>query len=406
MAEVNSNMAVSDIKKYEPQNDSFSKSNTLISSKYKASLFEQKILNIVLAKLQHDSYNHAFDDEESLICEIKANELKHILHTNGGSFYTQLKPVAASMTSKTIGFINDETKTFKYVSLISYAEYDNGIFRVKFNDELKQYLSPTTQFTVLELKTILQYSSIYPLRLHELLLSRCYKKKKSGVGVYTQTDYDGKHFVIDMDLSELKLCLGVVNAESYIVQKALAGSKSPDYDMAVEKASEKSFSTWYEFRRKVIDVSVREINKMDNGIHVEYEPMRAGKGGKVYAVKFFVELGNNKEEEKEKEIKTDELSEEQQFEVQFQVKSLIQESLTFKDIKAICDAANYDYNKIYKAYEVACASSNISNLVGFMINAIKEDYSKPVQKKKENKFNNFNQREYDFDKMEKDLLNL
>lgn len=172
-------MSVSNKNQYESKNDSFSKSNTLISSKYKASLFEQKILNIVLAKLQHESYNRSFDDSDSLICEIKANELKHILHTNGGSFYTQLKPVAASMASKTIGFINDETKTFKYVSLISYAEYVDGIFRVKFNDELKQYLSPTTQFTVLELKTILQYNSIYPLRLHELLLSRCYKKKES-----------------------------------------------------------------------------------------------------------------------------------------------------------------------------------------------------------------------------------
>lgn len=397
-------MSAFDRSQYESQNDSFSKSNTLINSKYKASLFEQKILNIILAKLQHESFGHFFEDKESLVCEIRANELKHILNGNGGSFYSQLKPVAASMASKTIGFINDETKAFKYVALISYAEYVDGIFRVKFNDELKQYLSPSTQFTVLELKTILKYRSIYSLRLHELLLSRCYKRKRSGVGIHTQKEYDGKHFEIEMDLSELKLCLGVVNAESSVVQKALAGAKAPNYDRAVEKASEKSFTTWYEFRRKVLDVSIKEINDMDNGIHIEYEPMKAGKGAKVYAVRFFVDLGESQDTESIKN-KNQEITEEKEFEVQFQVKSLIKEPISLKDIKAICDAADYDFNKIYQAYDVASASStNITNLVGFIIKAIKEGYKTPVKKSKRNKFNNFDQREYDFDDFERRIL--
>ena len=58
-------MSAFDRSQYESQNDSFSKSNTLINSKYKASLFEQKILNIILAKLQHESFGHSFEDKES-----------------------------------------------------------------------------------------------------------------------------------------------------------------------------------------------------------------------------------------------------------------------------------------------------------------------------------------------------
>lgn len=396
-------MAVKDEVVYESAKDSFSKSNTLISSKYKASLFEQKILNVVLATLQQRNLTHSLgDSDEDLVCELKASELKHILNTTSGSFYAQLKPVAAAMASKTIGFINEESKTFKYVSLISYAEYKDGTFTVKFNNELKRYLSPTTQFTVLELQTILQYKSIYALRLHEILLSRCYKKKKSGVSKYTSRETDGRHFKIEIELNELKLCLGVVNAESSIVQRALAGAKIPDYEKAVEKASEKSFNTWYELRRKVIEAGVKEINKTDNGMHVEYEPLKSGKGAKVYAVLFYVELTRDEPDIVDENY--EELTAEREFEVQFQTKSLIKEQLSLKDIKTICEAAKYDFAKIQKAYTVASSASNINNLVGFMIKAIKDEYEEPVRKSKPNGFNNFHQREYDYNDLECKIL--
>ena len=216
-----------------------------------------------------------------------------------------------------------------------------------------------------------------------------------------------------MGLSELKLSLGVVNAETSAVQKVLAGSPTPDYDKAVEKATEKSFSDWYEFRRKVIDVAVKEINEVENGTYVSYEPKKAGHGGKVYAIAFYVELGNKENEEEKKSEptikKSSQLSQEEQFELFFKVKTLIKEELSYDDMNAICKAAEYDIKKIEKAYMVASSSTSpIDNLVGFIIKAIKEDYDLPVKKengKKQNKFNNFHQRDYDFDEYEKVLLN-
>lgn len=390
---------------YESQNDLFSKSNSLISSKYKASLLEQKLLNIVLARLQQKNYIDK-GEADGLVCEIRAKELKEMLGVTGGSFYAQLKPAAAAMTSRIIGFVNDEIESFKYISLITSAEYKDGIFTVKFNHELKKYLNPKTQFTMLELPVILKYRSLYSLRLHEILLSKCYKKKRVGVTKYTSKETDGRHYRVEISLSELKLSLGVVNAESYAVQRILNGSSAPDYDKAVEKASEKSFNTWYDFKKKVIEVAVKELNEVDNGITVSYEPMKAGKGGKVYGITFYVELIEKKSEKEqdENEDKPHQLNEDEQFEVQFQVKTMIKESLTFKDIKAICDTAEYDIEKIKTAYRVAESSGNITNLVGFMVKAIKEGYSAPVRKKTKNKFNNFPQRDYDYDKLEKQLM--
>lgn len=390
---------------YESENDSFSKSNTIISSKYKSSLFEQKVFNIILARLQQKKYEEQNNGEE-LVCAVKASELKHLLGNYGGSFYSQLKSAAASMASRTIGFVNDETEMFRYVSLISCAEYESGIFTVKFNGELKKYISPKTQFTVLELQTILKYKSIYSLRLHELLLSRCYKRKKAGVSKFTTdgTKPDGRHFKIEMDLNELKLCLGVVNAESHIVQKILNGTKVPNYEKAVEKASEKSFNNWCDFKKRVIDTGVKEINKVNNGIHVEYEPLKGGVGARVYGVMFYVDLIGDEETPEVVEEVSEEITEEKEFEVKFQTKSMIKEPLSLKDITAICEAANYDFGKIKNAYDVASNASRIDNLVGFMIKAIKDEYEKPVSKKRKNSFDNFHQREYDYSELEKGLL--
>ena len=236
---------------YEYHGDLFPKSNTLIDSKYKATLMEQKLLNIVLSKLQKRQYS---DEGETggLVCSMKAAELRELLGVSGGSFYTQLNKAAAAMTSRTIGFVNDDIKTFKYISLISMAQYEKGTFTVKFNYELKKYLTQEAPFTVLDLPVILSYNSVYSLRLHEILLSECYNMKKPGVAKYTKKEATKGHYKIEMGLSELKLSLGVVNAETSAVQKVLAGSSTPDYDKAVEKATEKSFSDWYEFRRKVI----------------------------------------------------------------------------------------------------------------------------------------------------------
>ena len=198
---------------YESHGDLFPKSNSLINSKYKASLMEQKLFNIVLSRLQH----RQFEDEGEiggLVCTLKASELKNMLGVTGGSFYTQLKTAAASMTSTTIGYVNDEIEAFKYMSVITSAEYKKGLFTVKFNYELKKYLINEAPFTVLDLPIILSYRSVYSLRLHEILLSKCYKKKRPGVSHYTKRDSTEGKFKIDIGISELKLSLGVVNADS------------------------------------------------------------------------------------------------------------------------------------------------------------------------------------------------
>lgn len=194
------------------------------------------------------------------------------------------------------------------------------------------------------------------------------------------------------------MSLGCINSDEKKVKAILSDSANPDYDAAVEAASEKAFKRFAEFKRKVIDVAVSGINEADNGTTVSYEMNKAGYGGKVYSLTFYVELGADKNKEKDikdKDVVIDgkmieckdvtdsksnqEISEEDAFEIYYEVKSLIEEEISFNDIKAICKAADYDIEKIKNAYNIAQASGNISNLVGFLIKAIKDGYSKPVK---------------------------
>lgn len=379
------------LENYESAENSFSKSNALINSKYKATLLEQKLLNIMLSRLQRREYIDA-GINEGLICSITAKELKTMMRVKSHNFYAQLKPAAAALTSRVIGFENDELQEFTYLALITKAEYKDGVFFTHFNYDLKKYLTPKTQFTMLELPVLLQYRGVYSLRLHEVLLSRCYKKKRAGAAKYTAKETDGRHFCIVIGLNELKLALGVVNADVPAVQRVLAGAGVPDYDKAVERASEKSFNNWSDFKKRVLDPSINEINKTENGMLVRYNLQKAGKGGHVCAIEFFVEFVEANHNAALQAVEMD-------------AQALIKPPLPLSDIRAICEAADYDIERIRRAYDAAAASASpISNLTGFLIQAIRSNYAAAVPLKKKNGFNNFHQREYDYDELERALL--
>lgn len=397
---------------YESSDDMFKKSNLFIESKYKASLFEHKLLDIILSRIQQRKYV-TFDDDGSILCSIPAGELKELLGVKSGNFYTKLKPMAASLTDTMIGYEDDANKEFMYLTLFSYAKYADAVFSVKINKDLRPYINPDTKFTFLQLPVILKFRSKYTLKLYEVLSSYCYPKKRPGMIKHMPKTTDGKHYKIEIGLSELKFTLGVIDSSSRAVKKILKGQPNPDYDKAMQASLDKSFNDWSDFKKRVIDVAVKEINSTSEcGMQVKYEKLKSGIGGKVHGVIFYVELvGNNKpskEEEKNTKQQAHTLSEDEMFEVQFSVKSLIKENVTLKDIKALCNAAEYDFEKIKQAYEVAGTAGDIKNLVGFMLKAIKDDYQTPVKKtksKKKNSFNNFEQRQYDFDDFERQLLN-
>ena len=100
------------------------------------------------------------------------------------------------------------------------------------------------------------------------------------------------------------------------------------------------------------------------------------------------------------------ITEDEKYELIDQVKDLIEEKISTKNIMSILEAAGYDYEKVRKQYNNSKKAKKIGNLVGWMIEAVKNDYSSPVDKvgASTNPFHNFQQNEYDFDALEEVLL--
>lgn len=382
------------------QNSDYVKSNFLIGAKYKSSLLENKVMAVSLNKIK-DAQE---DKEGTLIVRLKASELKKLLDSKSGSFYSQLEKVGSSMTGRVIGMSDPETERFHYMSVINNAHYENGELTLEYNKNLNKYLKNIKQnFTKLNLETMLDFKSVYSFRLYELLKSRAYYPK--GVN-------GDNTFVISYDLAELKLDLGVINAELDKVRKILNDSQTPNYEEALEASPEKVFTTWFEFRRNCIDVAVKEINdKRDKTeMVVDYKPKKSGQGGKVYGVDFYIKLCKSINQGTSQAVNGDnaELSEDDKLNFYDEIRDLIEEGIKSKDARAIAEASGFNMDLIREKYTIA-VKQDVDNIVGWLIAAIKNDYkdTAPGKKGKQgSRFNDFEQRKYDYSALERNAKNI
>lgn len=398
--------------------DYFKKPNFLISAKYKSSLLENKILVVSLANLS--VYKNCEEDSETgiLYSHIYASELIDVLGTNKGSFYRSLDTVAKKMAGRVIGITNPDTQEFEYISIISHAYYKKGVLTIGYNPLVKsRLLNLKDDFTFQSKLLMLTFGNIYAFRLYELLRSKAYVPKWM---MNTSRVLNDELFKIEYGLAELKFELGVADADDSKSREILGNKLNPNYELALEKCSEQVFKDWYEFKRKVLDVAVKEINNSKySDIRIEYEPVKSGVGGKVVGIIFIVYRKQGAV--KDVKIHKVELSEKEMDDILDAISELIDVPLKIKDIRSIAEAAGYDMAKVKKANKILVnygKSHDVSNVVGFLINNIKGDaglVERKADEKKEgvrekkkgkckNQFNNFEQRKLDFEALEKDLL--
>lgn len=399
--------------------DNYKKSNFLITSKYKSSILENKILSIALANA-----DDIHEESEGLVYEIAVSDLKRKMNISKsyGSFYDKLDDAAKSMTGRTIGTSNKKNRTFDYISVVTRATSKDGIFRIIFNPALKEnIIDIKDKFTVLKLSTMLSFKSSYSLRLYELLKDELqeikWQQDRDAMTLGKKNTYRQENFFkyeTSIGLAELKLEMGVVNAELDKVKRVLQG-KNPDYEKAVASSPEQIFKSWSDFRRRVLEKATEEINEKTD-LHVDFEADKAGRGGKVVGVTFIItdsksyKSSNAKVKPAATDVFMDDLGEpyiveEEELDIDDlidKVRMIISENLKTKEIKSILQAADNDISKIKDAYELACKQSVIENLVGWMISAIKNGYT-ATPKKKNNSYSDFEQNTYDFDLLEDEL---
>jgi plasmid replication initiation protein len=132
-----------------------SKANNLITSKYKLSLQEQRIILALVSMI--DSKNHTKFHEYEMTTKEFA-ELLNVENTN----HTYFKKI---------------TKQIHWLSICTYYK-GTGKIKLELHSELIPYLLQLKeQFTTYYLSNVLQMKSKYSIRLYEVLKAQQFKKR-------------------------------------------------------------------------------------------------------------------------------------------------------------------------------------------------------------------------------------
>lgn len=353
-----------------PENNLVSEHNTLVYSKYKLSLFQQKLILLIASHIHPD-------DKEFKEYQFHVNDIIEGLGLKRNNKYYNLimKTTEELMDKPALRIIEQNPKTGKPKKVLAHwfntLEYlGDGVINIQFHKKLKPYLlnlRESGNFTSFRLVNVLKLKSSYHIRLYEILRSHLWKKGDKP---------------IDLDLKELKMMLGV---------------------------EEDKYNTYGHFNSRVLKKAQEELEKYTD-IYFEYDSIKEAR--KVVGINFYVY--NKKSKEVDKPNVIEEIKEEKTIELDIEtkikidtLKSVIIYNLKEKDYIALLDAAEGDAGKVIQQYYLIKQTyiekgKDIGNLTGLLIKAIKGGYdevavsSERTHQAPKTKFHNFNQRTSDY----------
>lgn len=333
------------------------KSNYFImNSSYDLSLEEQKII-LTLASMVQPT------DEEFKPYKFKINEFMELLGVDTKTKYTEVPKITKELMKKV--FEIEEGKKIIQVAWLSSVVYEKGTgyVELEFSPRLKPYmLRLGTMFTQYKLANILNMKSKYSPRIYEFL--KCNEFKKQGY--------------IEIEVDELRKLL----------------------------RAEGIYPLYADFKRFIIMQTQKELKKISD-ISFDFEEIKTGR--KVTSLKFYIHSTKIKALDeiaatKEKTGKAPSENIDIENGTREVLKILQDHKVKSTDAQKIYQNADGDIEYIRKVYEYS-KTQNVKTLIGFMKNMVKpgvlQENIKTLQK---SNFNNFEQRNYDFNDLERKLL--
>lgn len=374
----------------------YRKSNRLINARGKSTALVQKLFTVGITEAKADA-------DGNIVACVPGAELRRIFGNYTGSFYETVKVACDSgdlhkpdLLSWRLRVEDKKKGTFVSTNVVSQASFDGKNLRIKFNPDIKNDIyNLSSQYTELYQYVVIKMKSPYSMQLYERF----------------QSEMDFQRAVRHDDVGPYQI--------TYTIEE-IRDIFSLDYD-ALEGGRMRShhlYKGFSDFRKHVLDVAKEEINAI-SPINMDYEPVQSGRGGKVISIRFTV---SRKEAQKKKALSPDEIL--QRKIVFADAAAILAKTLDVEDIQAVCNAADYDIEKIKVAYELYRQASNVKNPTGWMIQAIKEGYkelqpeekteksnkktSKGTKKSKQSEklkdYQKFEKTEYDMEALEKALL--
>lgn len=346
--------------------------NDLVEARFDLSAKQNDIIDIVLDQVKED---------DNLKYKIKIKNYIHLYPGDVSNIYRDVKNATKEFINKKSGFTlynyqgKDEYDLFWFTSI---AYYDSeGIIEFSLSPEVKNLYLTMKNYTRYELK--------YPINLKGKYAKRLY---------YYLKRFQDTNFRVDQ-VKELT-------------------SK-----LACPVSYSKNFGI---FRARVLEPAINEINEKTD-IQVQYTAIYHKTT--CVQLKFHIIMKKDTIDLKddidaiacteESKDNKDDLSNDQlglfeylnnQHQMIEDIRKIIKEDISDNDCVSIYNAANGNLDIIKEKYAATLNKKNINNFVGFLLTSIKDDF-KVTEKvnKSNNSFNNFNQRKYDYDELEKKLLN-
>jgi len=373
--------------------DSVNMSNYLIRAKKQSNLLESKIEVMAIKKLETDAISVPDRDPNGVeytydAVEFKSDELKALMGRKGGSFYSNLRDAAARMIQRYIAIEEPDSRQFKFNHYYHDVSYNNGTFRVVFENGMQPYIKEIqANYTNLSLPILWSFKTNGAFQLYTHLRSYMYKIDSKPRFGDKQEDLES--IVKEYKLSELRVDLGFVNLEEDDAIRAEAKKARPNWDKIDNMDRTPKYKRWSDFYARVIKPGIKEINEKSDIYIKDLETVKTGKGGKITAIRFYVQY-NSKYFEKggeELETGTRTIHAQDGVEVVEAYKNVPPEDLRavmdllegvemeLHDAEILWNDAKGDLKEIEKAYGYVKSIDHVDNFMGYMRKAIKEHYA-------------------------------
>ena len=397
----------------EYKNQMVSISNSVIRSREYTNLLESKIEVLAVYYMDTKAKQRKRKDIQgnqyvASYVELSASDIKKLMGRSDGKSYQEIKDASENLLNKKYIIEDRERHVFEMKNMYSGVKYDRGALEIEFAPGMEQYfLNLKNNFTRLSLPILFSFKKNGGFQLYKLLKSYAYQPNLPPVDM----SYDQESmptFEITWNLSDLRMLMGYVDINQDALRRE-GSKKHPDWEKMVRDEKKPQYKRWADFRKRVLIPGIEEINQMSDIYIKDIDKGLTGQGGKVTAVTFSIQHnrayyekagGAAPKVEPESAVVLNE----------GQIDDFIDEMREFldvlktRDLKAIAEASGYNMELIRKEYAIS-KNFNIDNLTAWMIAAVREGYEEPVKTSKKPKKNFENERDYDYDELEKTLVN-
>ena len=194
--------------------------NSLVGGKQALKLNSAKLIRAAIMQVVRD-------DEELKPYIITISELAELLNVPKSNIYRDIDDITDDILNNPVYIREELGKKVRWIKIpwVTRCEYNSDIgVAIKLNDELKPFLiNLKDHYTQYTLDSILVMKSVYAIRIYELLQSEIMTRILPRAG----TD-------IELSVETLKECCG---------------------------CESKAYNTFSNFRNRVIDIAVKEINE-------------------------------------------------------------------------------------------------------------------------------------------------